>query len=369
MALRFILGIGILLAGAAIGAAQEDPIVRGRTVSEWFRLIREESNPQRRLAALMIIDSQAGPNVPIVLPNLLREVGENSDPGIRRRIVSLLPRYRDRGDEITKAFRSALAKDADPRVREAAASAIPKLDRTTAITLIPDLAEALKDQATEVRAAAAQTIGILAQADAQIALETIPQLTAALKDPSEEVRFQSAYALSQLGSSAAASAEALAEMYLTDREIRNRKEAAKALASIGPKAASVTEKLLKGLEDPHPEIRQSAAFALGRLQGEPDRALPALLRAARDPNVSVRCLAVHAIGAYGKSATHLIPELIDILRRDEVADVRLAAIEELASFGPDARPALEALRLASKDGRAAIREAALAALKKIESSP
>lgn len=366
---RHFLGTVILLLGAGVGAAEEDPVVRGRTVSEWFRLIREESNPQRRLAALMIVDSQAGPNVPIVLPNLLRELANNMDPAIRRRIISMLPRYRDRGDEIVNSFRLALTKDADASVREAAALAIPKLDRTAAIALIPDLASALSDEAIGVRATAAQTIGILSQADAQVALETIPALTSALKDTAAPVRFQSAYALVQMGASAASSAEALADMFLSDREIPNRKEAAKALAAIGPKAGPVAEKLVRGLEDPHAEIRQSAAFVLGRIQGDPERVLPALLRAARDTDVSVRCFAVHAIGAYGKSALRTIPELIDILRRDEVADVRLAVIEELASFGADARSALEALRIASKDGRAAIREAALAALKKIESSP
>ncbi|MCX7701123.1 MAG: HEAT repeat domain-containing protein [Gemmataceae bacterium] len=332
-------------------------------------MIRDEANPQRRLAALMIVDSQAGPNVPIVLPNLLRELAQNTDPAIRRRIISLLPRYRDRGDEIVNSFRLALTKDADAGVREAAAVAIPKLDRTAAVALIPDLANALGDEATGVRAAAAQTIGILCQKDAQVALETIPALISALKDTATQVRFQSAYALAQMGASAVSSAEALADMFVSDREIPNRKEAAKALAAIGPKASPVAEKVLQGLSDPHAEIRQSAAFALGRIQGDPERVLPALLKAARDADVSVRCFAVHAIGAYGKPAVHTIPELIDILRRDEVADVRLAVIEELASFGTDARPALEALRIASKDGRAAIREAALAAIKKIDSSP
>ncbi len=359
----------VLLAAWGVSLAQEDPVVRGRPVSEWFRRLRQETNAQRRLAALMIIDSQAGPGVPIVLPNLLREAQEHPDPAIRRRIILMLPRYRDRGDEIVNVYRHALTKDPDAGVREAAAGTVPKLDRTAATAIIPVLATALRDEAAGTRAATAQTIGVLAQLDEQIALETISALAAALKDSSAEVRFQSAYALSRMGESAAAAQEMLVDMFLTDEVVSNRREAAKALAAIGPKAASVAAKIVAGLTDSHPEIRQAAALTLGRIQGDPDRVLPALLKAARDTDVSVRCLAIHAIGSYGRSATGTIPELIEILRRDEVADVRLAVIEELASFGADARLAVDALRVASKDGRIAIREAALAALKKIESSP
>jgi HEAT repeat protein len=49
-----------------------------------------------------------------------------------------------------------------------------------------------------------------------------------------------------------------------------------------------------------------------------------------------------------------------------VPEVRLAVIEELGGFGADAKEAVDALTIAAKDGRAAIREAAADALKKIQ---
>jgi len=349
--------------------AQDDPVIRGRTVSEWFRLLREESNAQRRLAILRLIDMEAGPNVPIVLPNFLKEVAVHPDPTVRARIIQALPRYKDRGEEIIQTYRSALTRDKESKVREAAAQTIPKLDRTGAILLIPDLGLAVRDAHPDVRAAAAQTIGILTQSDKQSTVELLSPLEEGLKDSEAAVRFQCAYALSQMGELAAPAVSSLAEMFRNDTVILNRREAAKAIAAIGPKAANAAETLVSGLADPQPGIRQAAALALAQVKGDPERVLPALLKAARDSDVSVRCLAIHAIGAFGKSAVKTIPDLIDILRRDEVADVRLAAIEELANFGPEARAALDVLKVASKDGRAAIREAAQAALKKIESSP
>jgi HEAT repeat protein len=348
---------------------QEDPIIRGRAVSEWFRLLKSEVNAARRQAILALIDSQAGPNVPIVLPNLLNAVSAHSDPAIRARILRILPKYKDRGDDIVQTYRSRLIHDSDGATREAAAQTIPKLDRSAAVLLMPDLGTALKDKDSRVRAASAQAIGMLSQGDPQVANEVLPQLRVGLHDADSEVRFQCAYALAQMGEVAAPAAGDLAEMFRTDANVLNRREAAKALGAIGSKAKDAVDALLMGLNDPQASVRQAAALALTTVRGDPDRVLPALLKSARDPDVSVRCLSIHAIGAMGKSAIPAIPVLIDILRRDEVADVRLAVIEELAHFGPDARPAIDALRIASKDGRAAVREAAQAALKKIESMP
>jgi HEAT repeat protein len=116
-------------------------------------------------------------------------------------------------------------------------------------------------------------------------------------------------------------------------------------------------------------VRQQAAYALGRIKPDPKIALPELLKAVQDKDKSVRCYVIHAIGALGKPATSAIPELIRVLKEDVVADVRLAAIEELATFGPDAKAALDVLMIASRDGKPAIREAAQEAVKKIQQSP
>ncbi len=54
--------------------------------------------------------------------------------------------------------------------------------------------------------------------------------------------------------------------------------------------------------------------------------------------------------------------------QDQLLEVRLAAIEALGNLGPDAKAALERLKMAKTDAQAAIREAAVEAIKKIENS-
>ena len=138
---------------------------------------------------------------------------------------------------------------------------------------------------------------------------------------------------------------------------------------MGPAASEATPALIKALQDANAEVRQQAAYGLGRIKPDAMLALPELLKAVKDKDKSVRCHAIHALGALGKPATSAIPELIRVLKEDVVADVRLAAIEELATFGPDARAALDVLMIASRDGKPAIREAAQEAVKKIQQSP
>ncbi len=190
-----------------------------------------------------------------------------------------------------------------------------------------------------------------------------------MKDPNVTVRTNAILTLARMGPAAADATAALAEALASDKEDRIRKECAKALAFVGKGAGNAAPALIKALGDPNSDVRQYSAYALGRINPDPKVALPELLKALKDTDKSVRGNAIHAIGMLGKAATPAIPELIRVLKDDVVAEVRLAAIEELASFGPDAKAALDALTIASRDGKPAIREAAQDALKKIQQTP
>lgn len=348
--------------------ADEDPEIRGRKVTQWFKFLREEKDARRRQAALQIIDLQAGPKVAVVFPGLLREMREHPDPAIRGQIAGLLLKYRDKGDEVTKALVTSLKTDKDAKVREVAATTLGKLDRS-AFSAVADLTEALKDQAAGVRAASADALGQFSAIDAEIAREAIAALAQCVKDPNMSVRINAVFALARMGSVAGTAVPALAESVIQDKDAGIRKESAKALALMGPAASEATPALIKALQDANAEVRQQAAYGLGRIKPDAMLALPELLKAVKDKDKSVRCHAIHALGALGKPATSAIPELIRVLKEDVVADVRLAAIEELATFGPDARAALDVLMIASRDGKPAIREAAQEAVKKIRQSP
>jgi HEAT repeat protein len=97
--------------------------------------------------------------------------------------------------------------------------------------------------------------------------------------------------------------------------------------------------------------------------------LPALTEALQDSDKFVRTLAIQAIGGLGKDAQNSVTALSKCLT-DSSVEVRLAAIEELEHLGPTAKAALPALQEAQKnDRRAAVREAAGEAVKKVMGSP
>lgn len=353
---------------ASPAQADEDPAIRGKKVTEWFKFLHEEKDPRRRQAALQIIDLQAGPKVAVVFPGLLREMREHPDPAIRARIAELLLKYKDKGDDLIKGLVSALKTDKDAKVRETAATTLGKLERI-GFSAAADLSEALADQSPGVRAASADAIGQFSAIDAEIARDAIPGLAKCVKDADPTVRLNSVLALARMGPIAASAAPALADAVKDDKDAGIRKESAKTLAIMGPGACEAAPALFKALEDSNPDVRQQAAYALGKINPDPKLALPELLKAIKDKDKSVRYYAIHALGSLGKPAAPAIPELIRVLKEDVVADVRLAAIEELANFGPDAKAALGALMIASRDGKPAIREAAQDAVKKIQQSP
>jgi HEAT repeat protein len=361
-------GLMAVIALAGPARADEDPVIGGKKVTEWFRFLREEKDARKRQAALLIIDIQAGPKVAVVFPGLLRELREHPDAATRARIAELLLKYKDKGDDLIKALVAALKTDKDAKVRAMAAATLGKLERI-ASSAVSDLGDALKDPAGSVRAAAAEAIGQFSAFDAEIARDWVPALAACLKDAEVEVRMSSTYALARMGPTAAPAVPALGAAAAGDKEAAVRKEAAKALAAIGPKAGDAASALIKALQDSNADVRLQAAYALGRIGPDAAAALPDLIKAVKDKDKSVRCHAIHAIGAMGKAATPAIPDLIGAVKDDVVADVRLAAIEELAAFGPDAKAAQDVLMVASRDGKPAIREAAQDALKKIQQSP
>jgi HEAT repeat protein len=350
--------------------ADEDPKIGDKKVTEWFKFLREEQDARRRQAALMIIDREAGPKVGVVFPGLVKELREHPDPAVRAKIAELMPKYKDRGgDEVANALKAALTNDKEGKVRAAAAAALGQLGRPLGFSAVKELGDALKDKDAGTRAAAAEAIGDFSRIDPEIAKESAPALAAALQDSDTQVRLQSAFALGRMGAAAETAVAALAASLPKEKDIAVRKEITKTLTAMGPSASGATAALVAALKDESPDVRQTAAIALGHVNPDAGLALPELLKATKDRDKSVRCYAIHAIGSLGKSAASAIPDLIEIVRKDEVADVRVAAIEELAGFGNDAKAAVDALTVASKDGRLAIREAALEALKKIQQSP
>jgi HEAT repeat protein len=150
---------------------------------------------------------------------------------------------------------------------------------------------------------------------------------------------------------------------LADRSATARQEAAEALGQIGPAAKPAVGALIAALGDTDDAVRDAAAETLAVFGKD---AVGPLTAALKHTDASVRRGAAAALGHMGPDARDAVPALIAMVKNDADSDVREAVVRALGSIGPDAKAAAPALRDALTDKEQHIREAAAAALKRIE---
>lgn len=339
-----------------------------------------EREGRRRQAVLGVVEIVGPVKSRNVLPTITRALKEDGDDRVRAAAAAVLGKMADKAREAqvtyaepVGALTAAVKNDGSPRVREAAALALGRCG-FAARTAVAALASALQDEDGRVRAASAEALGRIG-GDAR---EALPDLVLALKDKKNDVltRSYAAFALGRIGSPDARPAVPPLGDVVADAAAPEdvRKAAAEALGRMGKDAAPAVAALGKALgrDGPLP-VRQAAAAALGRVGPEARDALPALKAALEDSDKFVRCQAAHALGQLGKGAEGVARPLLKCLA-DNVVEVRLAAIEAFANLGPeplgdDAKAVTSALQAASKEGQAAVREAATEALKKFRPGP
>ena len=99
------------------------------------------------------------------------------------------------------------------------------------------------------------------------------------------------------------------------------------------------------------------------------RAAPAWWRVRaclQDADTTVRFQLIRATGAVAGDQKEAVPALAQLALKDAHVENRLAAIGELGQLGPTAAEAADTLAsIATQDARAAVREAANQALKKV----
>ncbi|MEV7075450.1 fumarate reductase/succinate dehydrogenase flavoprotein subunit [Streptomyces sp. NPDC093990] len=238
--------------------------------------------------------------------------------------------------------------DAAPGVRR---EAVAVLTETLPQGTGPALAEALRDPAPEVRAAAAASLREL--------VETLPAepalrdgLAAALSEADPVVR---AAALDVLRALRLGDTDLFAGA-LTDADIAVRVEAVRALVSV-----DAAEELARAATtDPSREVRVTIAKALATVSAErpPDAVLDALARLTEDPDALVRGAAYGALGTTGCPAP-LAARAVAALSA-AAWQVRSGAAKALSAADPDL--AVPALAKALADPNADVRKAAVLAL-------
>ena len=230
--------------------------------------------------------------------------------------------------DFTALFRACL-RDGEASVRASAARGLWDSDDRIVIRPLVELLS--KDRSSEVRSAAATTLGKFAEMAEDGKLirrdgkRISDALMAVIEDPNEE------------------------------NETRRR-----AIEAIAPVTSErVHETIQRSYDDDDPLMKQSAIFAMGR--SSDSRWLPIVLRETWHRDAAIRYEAAIACGYLGDD--EIVPHLINMLN-DEDAQVQLAAVRSLGNVGGEL--AKRALTQAVKRGDHAMEEAAEQALSSIE---
>jgi HEAT repeat protein len=383
------LAISLALLLPAARAAEEEPVFMQRKLSEWVKMVQDDPQPARRRAALLALQQLGPRHARVVVPAVAAALRGDADEQVRERAASVLGALAARAnregidgfrqESVRESLTVALRGDRSGRVRASAAAALGRLKPEDAAAATPILAAALKDKNPGTRAAAADTLREMGP----VAAEALPELQQALRDPAFEAttRALCARAVGRIGAPDAFPALPTLKDVLADPKTPAdvRKAAAETLGLFGKDAAEYAGALGDALASPRSDValRRAAAAALGAIGPEGKGALPPLKKALRDDDPFVRCHAMHALGGYGTelgaNTRDVVAGLLGCLD-DNVLEVRVAAIETLGTLGSDGlgddtKVVTQRLTDATRDAQKAVREAAAAALKKLQGTP
>jgi HEAT repeat protein len=259
----------------------------------------------------------------------------------------------------------AALRDGAPYQREEAAGALAQVD-TANKHIPPALVDLLAEDNRESRVHddIRRRVGGLVNLVGQ---QAIDGFLALLRDKNPGRRAGAALALGCLGQAGARSAPGLREA-LQDENPRVRLYAAEALWLVGGDAPPLLPVLTTALREKDSRLRRGAIQVLGQMaQGvrnpDPDNrphqprpgaggetaagvkeAVPALVTALDDPDEEIRNLAVMALASPGPAAGVAVQALVDHLKDGNIAGQRRAAAWALGRVGPAARAAIPALR-------------------------
>ncbi len=251
----------------------------------------------------------------------------------------------------------------NPHVRAGAIRALVELKAPSELTA-PAFERAIGDLDPSV---VANTMDALVAQGAR----AVPRVANGLKSP--KLRAYAARVLQRIGPDSAAAVPQLVEALKTADDPAFRREVNFALAAIGPAAAPAVPELVKTFDDDTLAIAQpSAAYALGKIGPGSKAAAPALGKIVLSTKEPLqRLAAVYALRQISPDDPSIkrmaAPLAIEGLASDREL-VRLESAKMLGEIGVTAPGAVEALKKAADDESGAVRDAAAAALKKLQAA-
>ena len=368
----FVLTAAIVWSFAPAAASAQEKDILGKSIGEWIKMLRDDERPNYRRAALKALElGLAAPRT--ALGSILEAAEKDKDATVRRDAVALIGRLGPDSKGTFKTLLSVLQNDKAGEVREAAATALGgKFVEGKAIEALQEylsvIAEYLKDAHAGTRLATATTLRHMGKH----AEPAVPALLEVAKKSDEEplVRVVAIHIVSRHGKSESRTWPLLVALLVAEDSPANVKEAAaEALGRSATDATDVILALEKTLTAKDIELRKAAAISLSSLGVKAKASWPtvkARLTDAAEKQSGIRNHLIRLAGALGKDQPEAVTSLADLAVKDESTENRIAAIQELGELGAAAKSALPVLtRLATQDARAAVRDEAATAVKRI----
>lgn len=232
---------------------------------------------------------------------------------------------------------------------------------------VPKLLAALNDEDDLTRAAVAEALGRIGTAKGG----TVSALLRALGDESPSVRQKAARSLVAIDDRIEDRVVPALTELVGDPVHDVASEAVECLATLGTRAAPALPILLtapaaRAQDSFHEYFRERVCEALARVAPGDERAAHALIDALRDPKTGVRRSAVAALGRVECAHSKILAALIAFVGREQGPMALRDAVDVLGGMGPGARAALAAIRPLAEHERREVREAAAAAIGRIE---
>ena len=258
------------------------------------------------------------------------ELAKDTNPRKREAAVVALAILGPTDRNVLDTYRELAQKDATERVRLKVISVVQDMDKEKSLRpLVPTLADLVKDdKSPAVRAAAAGALGKAGD----LANPAVPSLRAALKDADANVRAAAADALARVGLEGKLAIAELTEL-LKDADTGVRLAAVFALGRLAPEGAKATDRLADLLTtDKDANVRKETARSLGLLGVEAKAAVPALAKALKeDKETDVRRQSAIALGKMVGEIKPVANTMLDVLKTDADKSVRVLAVQALST--------------------------------------
>jgi len=363
-----------------------------------IRSVLSHEDPDCRMEALLAL-GQIGPGASAAVPEIIKALKDDPFTQVQLAAAFALAKIDPEGTADEQALEGLLAHD-DAFLRTISAWALAQMnpdDDAAVQRAVKLLVEGLKSDDDHLQSASARglmelkaspevvapvlvealndddptVVGNALEALAALGPEAIPRVAGALGN--KDLREFAVRILYRMGTAAEPAVPAIVAAMsptATDEAERHfQRELRLVLAQIGTDAKAAVPALIKSLDAQDIEIQGSSAYALGKIGPAASEAVPKLRQLLEGNDELARRVSVWALLKIQPNNERLITRAVPLLTaglQSERALARQEAAASLGEIGAPAKSAIPALKKLLNDPVPAVREAAAAALEKLD---